>query len=55
MFLDMNVPVTSNYRNEFTKKKALMENNCKPKNVYVPTISNQSAYNSEYKKMYDPK
>lgn len=55
LFLDMNMPVTSNYRNEFTPKSGSLEKNCKPKHLYVPSIGNQSTFNTEYKKMFDPK
>lgn len=55
MFLNMNVPLTSNYRNEFTPKKADIENNYKPKDAYAPELSYKGAYDSEYNKMYDPK
>lgn len=51
----MNIPLTSNYRNEFTHKHGSMEKNCKPKNVYVPSVGNEATFNTEYKKMFDPK
>jgi hypothetical protein len=51
----MNVPLSSNYRNEFTPKKTQMETNYKPKDAYAPEMSYNGAYDTEYHKMYDPK
>lgn len=55
MFLNMNIPLASSYRNEFTSKKAELDDSFKPKNSYAPEMGLKDAYNSEYHKMYDPK